>query len=185
MVMKLLVLFSLLTVSTVSFSQEKEIISSHVNKEKLPIPNEKNQLFYLQRDPDINTIIYVLNIQNGKLNTSNPVLSYWIRYADRGQTEKLTFIQRRMAYGISHKEIEPGIYELHLPAYKALKITLSENRKTGKYQALVKIEGNDIILNNIFVRITGGSFFKPNVQYIEISGNNLKSGKKVEHRVEL
>lgn len=185
MVMKLVTLFSLLMIGTVTFSQDKEIVSSHVDKEKLPIPNEKNQLFYLQRDPDANTIVYTLNIQDGKLDPSNPVLSYWIRYAEKGQREKLSFIQRRMAYGISHKEIEPEIYELHLQAYKQLKIILSKNKKTGKYQALVKAENTDIILNSIFVRITGGSFLKPNVQYIIISGHSLKNGKKIEHRFEL
>lgn len=182
MVMKLFALFSLLTMSTVLFSQDKEIVSSHVDKQKLPVPKERNQLFYLQRDPDINTIVYTLNIQDGKLDTSNPVLSYWIRYADRGQTEKLSFIQRKMAYGISHKEIEPGVYELHLQAYKPLKIILSASKNTGKYQAVVKIENDEIVLNSIFVRITGGSFFKPNVKYVEIVGHNRKNGKKTAHR---
>lgn len=185
MAMRLLALISLLTISTILFSQDKEIVSSHVDKQKLPIPKEKDQLFYLQRDPDSNTIVYTLNIQNGKLDASNPVLSYWIRYADKGQIEKLSFLQRRMAYGISHKEIEPGVYELHLQAYKPLKIILSESKNTGKYQAVVKVENNEIILNSIFVRITGGSFFKPNVQYIEIVGHNLKNGKRIKHRFKL
>src|SRR5690606_22140065 len=101
---------------------------------------EKNQLFYLQRDPDENTIVYVLNIKNEKLNESTPVVGYWIRYEDEGQIEKLTLLQRTMAYGVSQKEIEPGIYELHLQAYKKLKIILAPNPKTGKYQALVKTE---------------------------------------------
>lgn len=182
MVIKLFALFSLLTMSTVLFSQDKEILSSHVDKQKLPVPKEKDQLFYLQRDPDINTIVYTLNIQDGKLNTSNPVLFYWIRYAEKGQIEKLSFIQRRMAYGVSHKEIEPGIYELHLQAYKPLKIILSKSKNTGKYQAVVKIENDEVVLNSIFVRITGGSFFKPNVEYVEIVGHTLKNGKRIEHR---
>lgn len=182
--MKSFLLFFFLIINILSFSQEKEIISIQVDKEKLPIPNEKNQLFYLQRDPDENTVIYALDIKDKKLNKSNPVLAYWIRYADREQIEKLTFIQRRMAYGINQKEIEPGIYELHIQAYKDLKITLAPNPKTGEYHALVNIDNNNIILDRIFVRINGGSFFKPNIQYIEISGHNPKNDKKVKHRFE-
>lgn len=182
--MKLIICFSLLTISIFSFSQDRNI-STQVDKGKLPIPNEKNQLFYLQRDPDANTIVYVLNLEDGKLNPSNPVLAYWIRYADRGRIEKLTFFQRRMAYGINQKEIEPGVYELQIQAYKALKITLAPHPKSGKYQALVNIEDNILILDRIFVRIIGGSFLKPNVEYFEVSGHRADNGKKVDYRFEL
>jgi hypothetical protein len=183
--MKLVVFFSLLLISIFSFSQEKEILSNQVDKGKLPIPKEENQLFYLQRDPDANTIVYALNLENEKLNRSNPVLVYWIRYADTGKIEKLTFFQRRMAYGINQREVEPGIYELYIQAYKDLKIILAPHSKTGKYQALVKIEGKDIILDRIFARIIGGSLLKPNVEYYEISGRSVDNGKKVEYRFDL
>lgn len=183
--MKLVVCFSLLLISIFSFSQEKAIISTQVDKDKLPVPKEENQLFYLQRDPDANTIVYALNLENEKLNRLNPVLAYWIRYADSGKTEKLTFFQRRMAYGINQKEIEPGIYELHIQAYKDLKITLAPHPKTGQYQALVKVEGKDIVLDRIFARVIGGSLLKPNVEYYEISGRNVDNGRKVDYRFDL
>ena len=183
--MKLLLCLFFLTSSTLSFSQEKEVILNQVNKDKLPVPNEKNQLFYLQRDPDENTVVYVLNIENEKLDKANPVLAYWIRYKEGGKKEKLTFLQRRMAYGINHKEIEPGTFELHLQAYKALTIILSQNHKSGKYQALVKIEGREILLERIFARISGGSFLKPNVEYFEISGRRVDNGKAISYRFDL
>lgn len=182
--MKLVVCFSLLLISIFSFSQEKEIIPIQVDKEKLPIPNEKNQLFYLQRDPDENTVVYVLNLEeDGKPNESNPVLAYWIRYADSGKTEKLTFFQRRMAYGINQKELKPGVYELYIQAYKDLKITLAQHLKTGKYQAFVYHEGNTLILDRIFARITGGSFLKPLIEYFEISGHSVDNGQEASFRI--
>ena len=183
--MKLLICFLLLSFSNLLFAQEKEVISNQVNKENLPIPDEKNQLFYLQRDPDANTIVYALNIENEKLNDSNPVIAYWIRYEEEGQIETLSLLQRKMAYGTSQKEIEPGIYELHIHAYKKLKIILSPNPKTGKYQALVKTDEYDIVLKRIFARINGGSFFKPNVEYFEISGRRVDNGARVSYRYDL
>lgn len=183
--MRAIVCLFLLILGSPSFAQEKEVISGQINKDKLPVPHEINQLFYLQRDPDLNTVVYALNIQNGELNQSEPVLPYWIRYADKGQNQKLSFIQRKMAYGINHKELEPGVFELHVQAYKPLKILLSKNEKSGKYQALVKIKETDILLNRIFVRINGGSFFKPNVQYIEICGHNAATGKEINYRFDL
>lgn len=183
--MKLLVCLLFVSISPLLFAQEKEVTSNQVDKENLPIPDERNQLFYLQRDPDANTIVYVLNIENNKLNESIPVVAYWIRYEEQRQIEKLTLLQRKMAYGVSQKEIEPGIYELHLHAYKKLKIILSPHPQTGKYQALVKTEDYDIVLNRIFARINGGSFFKPNVEYFEISGRRLDNGAKVSYRYNL
>lgn len=183
--MKLSFLLFLLLISNVSFSQESDSPYKLIDKEKLPIPNEPNQLFYIQRDPDLNTIVYALNLDQGKLDKSNPVITYWLRYEDRGQQEKLTFIQRKMAYGIHINEIKPEVYELRIQAYKALRIILSKNPKTGKFYALTKVEGEDIILDSIFARILGGSIFKPNVQYFEISGRSIENGKKIKHRFEL
>ena len=179
-------LFLLITALGIpAFSQEKEAFAGQINKDNLPVPNEPNQLFYLQRDPDYNTIIYTLNIENGQLNLSEPVLNYWIRYAENGQTQKLSFIQRRMAYGIHVKELDAGVFELRVQAYKSLKIILSKNAKTEKYQASVKVKDKDILLSRIFVRIDGGSLFKPNVEYIEIFGKNKATGKDVTYRVDI
>lgn len=183
--MRFIVCLFLLMTAMLSFSQEKEVINGQVNKDMLPVPHEKNQLFYLQRDPDSNTIIYALNLENGELNRTNPVLAYWIRYADAGQIQKLSFIQRKMAYGINVKELAPDLYEMHIQAYKPLKITLSKNEKTGKYQAFVTVKDKIILLDRIFVRINGGSLFKPNVQYIEVCGHHTENGKEINYRFDL
>lgn len=174
--------FFLVLITNLSFSQENETLKGLVDKDKLPVPKEDNQLFYLQRDPDLNTIVYTLNLKDGKLNTSEPVHAYWIRYAEDGSSKKLNFIQRKMAYGISHTEIEPGVYEIHVQAYKPLKIILSKNKKTKKYQTFVKVKDTNIILDRIFVRIDGGSLFKPNVKYIEICGRDSSTGKEVNYQ---
>ena len=54
---------------------------------KYPIPTgNPNQLFFLQRDPNTNTIVYELNVKsNGELDMDNPVHAYWIRYQYKGQ----------------------------------------------------------------------------------------------------
>lgn len=174
-----------LLIHTLSFSQENASISKQVDKASLPIPKEKNQLFYLQRDPDENTVVYVLNMEDGEINSSNPVHAYWIRYAGSGKVEKLSFFQRKMAYGIHHKEIEDDIYELYIQAYKALKINLVPDLQTGRHHALVNVKGKNVILQRIFVRINGGTFLKPHVEYVEISGRLLKNGQKANFKIDL
>src|SRR5690606_35311398 len=96
--------------------------------------------------PDSNTIVYALNFKNGELNPSSPIQAYWIRYADQGQIEKLTFIQRKLAYGVHHKEIKPGVYEVYVQAHKPLKIILSKDATNGKHEASVKVKDKTIVL---------------------------------------
>lgn len=183
--MRIMICLFLLIDASLSFSQENAVKDGQVNKNNLPTPQEENQLFYLQRDPDDNTIIYAASLLNGELDPSNPIDAYWIRYEEDGKKQKLSFIQRKMAYGVNYKELSPNVYEMYIHAYKPLKIKLSKNSKTGKFEAHVKVKDMNILLNRIFVRINGGSLFKPNVQYIEICGKNMKDGKETVYRFDL
>jgi len=86
---------------------------------KFPVPTGiPNQLFYLQRDPNISTLIYELNLKNGVLNETDPVHVFWIKYTEKGQHEELNYIQRNYAYGIRSKKLAKDSYELHFVSYK-------------------------------------------------------------------
>ena len=71
-------------------------------QDKFPVPTgNPNQLFYLQRTANTNTIICELNYTNNNvLNAEEPVHVFWLRYTDKGQKEELNFIQKKFAYGI-------------------------------------------------------------------------------------
>ena len=164
-------------------AQDKIVTDPNLkNKEKFPIPKEENQLFYLQRDPNTNTVIYTLNINDGEIDEDSPVKAHWIRYAEDGQRSDLSFIQRRMAYGVHHKKINENEYDIRIQAYKDLPIRIKYSASTKKYQAYTKIENQEILLKRIFVRISGGSLFNPDVEYIEVSGIDPQSKSKKSHR---
>jgi len=164
-------------------AQEKIVVDPNLkNKNNFPVPKEDNQLFYLQRDPNTNTVIYTLNINNGEIDEHSPVKAHWIRYAEDGQRSDLSFIQRRMAYGVHHKKINENEYDIRIQAYKDLPIRVRYNESTNKYQAYTKIDDKEILLKRIFVRISGGSLFNPDVEYIEVSGIDPKSKSKRSHR---
>lgn len=165
------------------WAQEAEQITGMVDKASLPVPHEKGQLFYLQRDPNTNTVIYRVNMLDGKINTTEPVQAYWIRYAEKGQRSNLTFLQENMAYGV-HVRREEDTYQLRIRAYKPLLITVAMNNKTGQYEALVTVDDKPVILDRIFVRIRGGSLFKPKIEYVEIKGRSSE-GKEIIHQFEV
>jgi hypothetical protein len=151
-------------------------------QEKFPTPpGNPNQLFYLQRDPNTNTIVCELNHRNGVLNTEDPIHVYWIKFGEDGKKEELNFVQRKFAYGVKSTQISKDKYELHFVSYKKYPMYLIKGAN-NKYNVYGTINQNLAILNRIFVRINGGSFWAPNVEYVEIKGIDPATGKEVMER---
>lgn len=148
-----------------------------------PTPPASNErLFYVQRTPNANTIVYDLNLNSdGKLNTEQPVKAYWLRYADKGQKEELNYIQRKFAYGLNSKALNNGSYDIRFVSYKKFPLTLMKGGD-GKYHIFASIAQKQVILNRIFVKIEGGSFWIPNVLYVEIKGTDPETGKEIVDR---
>ncbi|MBS1526042.1 MAG: DUF4833 domain-containing protein [Bacteroidetes bacterium] len=145
-------------------------------------PMSASRLFYVQRTPNANTIIYDLNIaNNGKPDEDEPVKVYWIKYAERSQKEDLNFIQRRFAYGLNTTPLGNGNYDLRFVCYKKFKMTLMK-APDGKYRIFAVISQKPAILNRIFVKIDGGSFWIPNVSYVQVNGTDPDTGKEMVER---
>ena len=167
-----------------NYAQERDddAIDSLVEKEDLPVPNESKQLFYIQRDPNTNTVIYTVNLKDGEIDDNQPVKAHWIRYAEGGKRTNLSFVQRKFAYGVHHTKTGNQEYDIRLQAYKDLEISVRFDLEKNKYQAYTAVKNREIILERIFVRIDGGSYFKPNVQYIEVLGYDPTTNSKITHR---
>ncbi|MBF4515858.1 DUF4833 domain-containing protein [Flavobacterium sp. ANB] len=150
-----------------------------------PTPkNIDNMVFYIQRDPNINTAIYAVNYQeNGKINISNPIKAYWIRYAEKGEKKDFSYIQRKFAYGIESKTVNNEEFELQFVSYKNLSLTLKKIDSDQKYHVFVSVNQKKIQVEKIFVRIEGGSFWLPNVKYVEVTGIDASSNKTITERM--
>jgi hypothetical protein len=150
--------------------------------DKFPVPPDNvNRLFFVQRSPNTNTIIYELNNKNGRLDQDDPIHIYWLRYADKGQREELNYIQRKFAYGLTTKSIGNDQYDVRFVSYKKFPLTLMKTRD-GKYHIFATFEQKQMILSRIFVKIEGGSFWLPNVVYIELKGTDPSTGREItEH----
>jgi len=172
-----------LLISTMGLVAQEPDIDKQVNRNNLPVPCEKKQLFYLQRDPDENTVVYQLNLEDSTVDADRPVNVYWIRYAEGGTRKNLSWVQRNLAYGISHRPLGNGEYELRLAAFRERPLRLSYCNKQQKHVVYVTINNRQAILDRIFVRIDGGSVFKPNIDYIELYGRDAQSLTQVTERI--
>lgn len=154
-------------------------------QEKFPVPGgNSNQLFYLQRTPNTNTVVYELNYDKSGLNEEEPVHVYWIRCNEQGQQEELNFVQRKFAYGIKAALISKDKYKLHFVSYKKFQMHLIKGAN-NKYNVFATINQKQAILSRIFVKINGGSFWTPKVEYVEVAGADPATGKKVMQRMKI
>lgn len=149
----------------------------------VPAGNQK-QLFYLQRTSNANTIVYELNYKNGVIDIENPLHEFWIRYQEQGQQQELSYIQRKFAYGIKAKKIANNQYELNFVSYKNYKMYL-EPGPDNKLYVFTNINKQKVILTSIFLKINGGSFWSPNIEYVEISGIDPRNRTVVKERLKI
>ena len=151
-----------------------------------PIPPEnEHSLFYIQRSKNTNAIVYDSNVlPDGSVNPEDPVSIYWIRYASDSTTEPLNYIQQKFAYGVKSSPYpgRPGQYILRFHAYPSKQIYLLRKPDGRHYGAYTMINGRYAELKRIFLQIDGGTFWLPNVTYIEIVGRDIATQKIVlEH----
>ncbi len=155
--------------------------------DSFPIPPHRtNSLFYLQRTPNINTIICELNEKNGVPDPDEPVHVLWIRYTEQKQRQELSFLQRHFAYGINSQALGNGTYELHFVSYKKIPMYLRKSPVDNLHHVYVNIDNKQIMLNRVFIKINpGGSFWRPNVEYLEFRGVDPDNGKELMQRVKI
>jgi phosphatidylglycerophosphate synthase len=154
-------------------------------QDTFPVPaGNANQLFYLQRTTNTNTIICEMNLNSkGQLNEENPVHVFWIRYPEGGMRKELTYIQRIFAYGIKAQVESADKYKLHFVSYRKQSLYLMRSPHDNKFHVYAAINQKMVVLNRIFIRIDpGGTFWSPNVIYMELKGRDEITGKEVMER---
>ena len=151
-----------------------------------PVPSgNADQLFYLQRTPNTNTIVYELNYTKaGALDTTEPVHVFWIRYGEKGQRAELSYIQRHFAYGIKTKTLGKDFYELRIVAYKK-RILYMRKTEDNRYYVYTTVNNKQIMISRIFLKINGGTFWSPNVEYVEFKGVDLNTGSEVTEQIKV
>lgn len=76
-----------------------------------PVPNDPNQLFFLQRSANENTVVYAARFRaDGSLDPKNPVQVYWRRYNTDGRVKGLKYIEQRFAFGVSFRRQDDGSF---------------------------------------------------------------------------
>lgn len=149
---------------------------------KFPVPRgNPKQLFFLQRSQNTNTVVYELNIKNGVPDSIAPVHIFWICYAEKGQKEELTSLQRQHAYGLLTTYVSKDHYELRFLAHKKHVMLLIKGAD-HLFHVYDQINAKQAILSSIYLQINGGSLFSPHIEYIMIKGFDVETGAAVTEK---
>jgi len=165
-----------------SVSESNEMV--HLRPE-FKVPDEPNQLFYVQRSPNSNTVVYAAKLDaKGSFDTRTPVEAFWRKFNIDGSKKSLNFIERMMAYGVrvaTGKAGQPIIFTI--AALPGRKLTLGWDAQ-HRPQATMTIGSRTVKLAYVYLQVEEGSLM-PDVPSLDIVGTDIASGKAVrEHLIQ-
>jgi len=147
-------------------------------------PQTESLLFYIQRNHNLNTVVYELNyLASGEINQDYPMHAFWIRYNSGGDIAELNYYQNKLAYGYQSNMISPDSFEFSFVSYKDLVLYIGKGRD-GKFGAFCRINHDMAKLNNIYVYAEEFGVF-PNVKFIELYGQTLKTKVSIYERINI
>jgi hypothetical protein len=152
-------------------------------KPKYPVPADPNQIFYIERSLNANTVVYVANLDaSGKLDADEPVKVYWRRYNRDGHVKPLNFPERMMAYGIKsvRRDGPGGAYSFTIAALPGRKIYVGLDDK-GRPEAFGKIGNRWVRLVYVYLEVDDSGIL-PDVPTMDLFGYDKATGKPIrEH----
>lgn len=149
------------------------------------VPDEPNQLFYIQRSPNSNTVVYTARLEaNGEFDSKAPVEGFWRKFNIDGSRQSLTFVERLMAYGVRVDTVRPGKpITFSVIALPDRKLTLAMDPQHHP-EALLRIDGYTVKLAYVYLQVIEGGLL-PKVPSLDIFGTDIASGKWVhEHLIQ-
>jgi hypothetical protein len=136
----------------------------------------QQHLFKIERSKNANIIQYDAQVgPDGKLVKKEPVVGYWIRLAEQGQVQELSWVQRTFAFGFDAKlDRNRERAELDMAADFGRPIIVIRNRDV--YRATAPIDGSLSYLEKIFIQASGKGM-SITVEYIELYGEDMETGE--------
>ena len=147
-----------------------------VTLQAITIPKE--HVFVFERSTNSNYVCYDINLKDGSFCPKEPLKAYWVLGGET-RIEPLTFLDRKMAFGVKVISAKENEAVVHLTAYKDLNIRICKHK--GKWVGIVTLGGHEIILQKMYAQM------KPPVnvkcEYVDIFGTDLKTGENRRERI--
>lgn len=167
---------------TSSISESAEIVRL---RPEFKIPDEPDQLFYVQRSPNANTVIYAARLDaQGNFDSRSPVDAFWRKFNIDGSRQKLNFIEGMMAYGVKLDARKPGQpITFTIAALPERKLTLGLDAQ-HRPEARMQIGSHMVKVAYVYLQVVDGGLI-PSIPSLDILGTDIASGKAIrEHLIQ-
>ncbi len=147
-----------------------------------PVPQpSKDLLFYIQRNKNANTIVYEARRDGlGQLDPKEPVRVQWIRHTEGGKREPLNFIERTIAYGVSHRHTTDGMASMKFVASDRYPFVV-QLRPGGQAEAWLMLKGRMARLHHVYVQADDDAW-RPKVAWVDLYGTDVATGAPITER---
>jgi hypothetical protein len=165
-----------------SVSESTEIVRL---RPEFKIPDEPGQLFYVQRSPNSNTIVYAAKLDaQGNFDSRSPVEGFWRKFNIDGSRQPLNFIERMMAYGVkvdARKAGQPITFTIAALPERKLSLGLDAQHRP---EATMRIGTHSVKVAYVYLQVVDGGL-APSVPSLDIVGTDIASGKAIhEHLIQ-
>jgi len=138
---------------------------------------EHPRLFSIERSRDANIICYSLNLdKSNRLQTDEPIQVNWLMKTNDNKTSPLSWVQNRFSYGIVYLVKTEAYAKFHFAGYKARVFELKKNQ-FGAYKVFTISEGKEVEVDRIFIYITSGTFWMPEIPKVELYAKLVGNGQ--------
>ena len=136
----------------------------------------RQPLFKIERSKNANIVQYDAQVDaDGNLLKKKPVIAYWVRLAEEGQVEELSWIQRQFIYGFNAQFDRSGeTVQLDMKADVGREIAVV--RDGGVYRATLMIDGSLSYFEKMFIDASRKGW-KITVYYVELYGVDVRTGE--------
>jgi hypothetical protein len=149
-----------------------------------PVPSEPNQIFYIERSSNSNTVVYTANLDShGRIDPETPVIAYWRWYHVDGHRKPLNFAERMLAYGVksvAHNGPE-GSYSFKIAAFPERTLYVGLDSK-GRPEAFGKVGDRWAKLVYVYLEVDDSGIL-PDVTAMDFFGYDQATGKPFREHI--
>ncbi len=112
------------------------------------------------------------------LELPEPIEVYWVRHTRQGIIERLSWLERRFAYGVNYIELRPDFVSFHFVSKKEMVFYIGQDQEL-KYKLYTFPDDVETKVTGIIVYFRMRFYGFPKIEKVEISGINISTTEDI------
>ncbi len=136
-------------------------------------------LIKIQRSLNADEVFYDIKLDDaGFLKLPEPIDIYWVRHTRQGGIERLSWLERRFAYGVEYIELSPDYVSFHFVSKKEM-VFYTRRDQASKYKLYTFLDDVEAEITGIIVHFTMRFYGFPKIEKVEIYGINISTTEDI------